>query len=139
MSKSRGNHQPLWRFPSGMIASHFWDQGEAGKAQKEMNIAIPMRELGGKSTWSDTFHTYGCKVTETDTIYYCDNIEVSRHPTGAVSRQYPFFFLINLATGGGWPVDLSRYDGIADMYVKYVRVWRQDGGADAKPAHGAAG
>jgi hypothetical protein len=28
-----------------------------------------------------------------------------------------------LATGGGWSVDLSRYDGLADMYVDYVRVY----------------
>jgi hypothetical protein len=33
------------------------------------------------------------------------------------------FFLVNLATGGGWPVDLSRYNGLADMYVDYVRVY----------------
>jgi hypothetical protein len=31
--------------------------------------------------------------------------------------------MINLATGGGWPVDLSRYDGTIDMYVDYVRVY----------------
>jgi hypothetical protein len=31
--------------------------------------------------------------------------------------------LINLATGGRWPVDLSRY-GMADMYVDYVRVYQ---------------
>lgn len=105
------------------ITSHFWDQGKAGNAQKGVDNAVAMRDLGGKSTWSDTFHTYGCKITAADTIYYCDNIEVGRHPTAAVSKQQPFFFLINLATGGGWPVDLSRYDGVADMYVKYVRVW----------------
>jgi hypothetical protein len=114
------------------IASHYWNQGEAGKAQKVVDDPIPMLDLGGKSSWSDTFHTYGCKVTETDTIYYCDNIEVGRHPTGAVSKRYPFFFLINNATGGGWPVDLSRYDGLADMYVKYVRVWQQEGNGNAK-------
>jgi beta-glucanase (GH16 family) len=114
------------------ITSHFWEQGSTGKSQKGVDNAISMHELGGKSTWSDTFHTYGCKITATDTIYYCDNIEVGRHPTGAVSKQYPFFFLINLATGGGWPVDLSRYDGTADMYVKYVTVWHSGGNADAK-------
>ena len=26
-----------------------------------------------------------------------------------LSRPRPFFFMINLATGRGWPVDLSRY------------------------------
>jgi hypothetical protein len=116
------------------ITSHYWDQGEAGKAQKGVDNPISMHDLGGKSSWSDAFHTYGCKLTVTDTIYYCDNIEVGRHPTGAVTKQYPLFFLINLATGGGWPVDLSRYDGLADMYVKYVRVWGQDGGSNAKAA-----
>ena len=114
------------------IASHYWNQGDPGKAQKGVDDPIPMLDLGGKSSWSDTFHTYGCKVTETDTIYFCDNIEVGRHPTGAVSKRYPFFFLINNATGGGWPVDLSRYDGLADMYVKYVRVWQQEGSGNAK-------
>jgi hypothetical protein len=116
------------------ITSHFWDQGEAGKVQKGVDNAIPMYELGGKSSWSDSFHTYGCKLTQSDTIYYCDDLEVGRHLTGAVSRQYPLFFLINMATGGGWPVDLSRYDGLADMYVKYVRVYSQDGSGNAKAA-----
>jgi beta-glucanase (GH16 family) len=85
---------------------------------------IGMRKFGILSTWFETFHTYGCKITETDTIYFCDNIEVGRHATLPLSRQKPFFLLINLATGGGWPVDLSRYNGVADMYVDYVRVYQ---------------
>jgi hypothetical protein len=36
----------------------------------------------------------------------------------------PIFFLVNFATGGGRPVDLSRYNGVADMYVHYVRVYQ---------------
>ena len=36
------------------------------------------------------------------------------------SKQMPIFFLINLATGGGWPVDLSRHNGVAGMYVDFV-------------------
>jgi hypothetical protein len=33
---------------------------------------------------------------------------------------------VNLAVGGasGWPTDLSRYNGIADLYVDYVRVFQ---------------
>jgi hypothetical protein len=38
--------------------------------------------------------------------------------------------MINLAIGGGWPVDLSRYDGRVDMYVDYVRVYS---GAPVRP------
>lgn len=116
-------------FDSYMICPHAWDQGDAGKAIEKKAFAalhnpIRMRQFGIPSTWYETFHVYGCKITLTDTIYYCDNIEVGRHATLPLSKRLPFFFLINLATGGGWPVDLSRYDGVADMYVDYVRVYQ---------------
>ena len=124
-----GPHTPN-AFDSYMICPHAWDQGEAGKAIEkkayaEVHNPIHMRKFGIASTWFETFHIYGCKITETDTIYYCDNIEVGRHATLPLSKQQPFFFMINLATGGGWPVDLSRYNGVADMYVDYVRVYQQ--------------
>ncbi len=54
----------------------------------------------------------------------CDNIEVGGHVTLPLSKKMPIFFPMNLATGGGWPVDLSRYNGVADMYVDYVRVYQ---------------
>jgi hypothetical protein len=116
-------------FDTYMIHPHAWNQGDSGKAIEKkafdaMHNPIRMRKFGIPSTWFDTFHTYGCKITDTDTIYYCDNIEVGRHATLRLSKEKPFFFLINLATGGGWPVDLSRYGGVADMYVDYVRVYQ---------------
>jgi len=112
-----------------MITPHCWNQGEAGKAVeteafKGMHNPIRMKKAGIPSTWFETFHVYGCKVTETDTIYYCDNIEVGRHDTFPLCKRQPLFFMIDLATGGGWPVDLSRYNGRADTYVDYVRVYR---------------
>jgi beta-glucanase (GH16 family) len=116
-------------FDSYMVTPHCWDQGASGKATESQAFAdlhnpIHLRKVGIPSTWFEAFHTYGCKITETDTIYYCDNLEVGRHATLPLSKQQPFFFLINLATGGGWPVDLSRYNGLADMYVDYVRVYQ---------------
>jgi len=127
-----GPHEPNAYDQYG-ITPHAWNQGETGKAaeikaQSEVHSPISMKKAGIPSTWFEAFHTYGCKITETDTIYYCDNIEVAWHKTLEVSRTRAFYFLINLATGGGWPVDLSRYDGVADMYVDYVRVY---GGAGA--------
>jgi len=115
-------------FDTYMVTPHRWDQGEPGKAMEQqafeaLHNPARMHKLGIPSTWYEALHTYGCKVTETDTIYYCDNIEVGRHATFPLSKQKPHFFLINLATGGGWPVDLSRY-GMADMYVDYVRVYQ---------------
>jgi hypothetical protein len=115
-------------FDAYMISPHCWNQGERGKAIEKkayegMHNPIRMKKAGIPSTWYETFHVYGCKVTETDTIYYCDNIEVGRHATLPVCRERPLFFMVNLATGGGWPVDLTRYEGVADMYIDYVRVY----------------
>jgi hypothetical protein len=111
-----------------MITPHCWNQGQTGKSLEKiafdgMHNPCHMRKFGIPSTWFQSLHTYGCKVTETDTIYYCDDVEVGRHATFPLSKTQPIFFMIDLATGGGWPVDLSRYDGVADMYVKYVRVY----------------
>ncbi len=115
---------------SYMVTPHCWNQGDAGKALETrafeaVHNPARMRKVGVPSTWFQAFHTYGCKVTEADTIYYCDDVEVGRHATLPVCRTQPLFFMINLATGGGWPVDLSRYDGTADMYVDFVRVYKQ--------------
>jgi Glycosyl hydrolases family 16 len=116
---------------SYMVTPHCWNQGDEGKAIEKkafdgIRNPIHMRTVGIPSTWFETFHVYGCKITETDTIYYCDDIEVGRHATPPVSKKEPHFFMINLATGGGWPVDLSRYHGTADMYIDYVRVYKQN-------------
>jgi beta-glucanase (GH16 family) len=110
------------------VTPHAWNQGEEGKAlekraEEDLKNPISMRKFGIPSTWYEAPHTYGCKITEEETIYYLDNIEVGRHATLPESKKRPFFFLINLATGGGWPTDLSRYDGLTDMYVDWVRVY----------------
>lgn len=85
-------------------------------------------ELGGKSYWSTTFHTYGLYVGRDETIYYFDGIEVLRHPTNDISKEKPLFFLINYAIGGisGWPIDLERFGNASDMYVDYVRVFAEN-------------
>ncbi len=109
------------------ITTHFWSQkGPDGKRPKPEHQRVNVLDLGGKSFWSWTFHTYGVKVTAAETIYYFDDIEVFRHPTGKVSRTEPMFFLINYAIGGisRWPIDLQRYGNISDMYVDYVRVYQ---------------
>ena len=123
-----GPHEPN-SYDSYMVTPHCWNQGEAGKkietaAFEGMHNPIGMGKLGIPSAWFETFHTYGCKITETETIYYCDDIEIGRHATLPVSKHASFYFMVNLATGGGWPVDLSRYHGVADMYVDYVRVYQ---------------
>lgn len=111
--------------PGYTCFTHFWRQfDESGRPRKGIKRLVPIMELGGRSYWSTTFHTYGVKVTETDTIYYFDDIEVMRHPTGERSLDR-HFFLINYAIGGtsGWQIDLERYGNGSDMYVDYIRVY----------------
>lgn len=109
--------------------SHFWGQDEYNKLVKEKGYKThtrpPMMELGGKSYWSTTFHTYGVYVDATDTVYYFDDIEVLRHPSGPVSAVTPAFFLVNYAIGGisGWKIDMQRYGNASDMWVDWVRVY----------------
>jgi beta-glucanase (GH16 family) len=124
----QGNGSPN-SFDWYCVTPHAWSQGQAGVDMANAALAqyhgpgVRPRQLGVPAIWYETPHLYGCKITPTDTIYYCDHVEVARHKTMDISKTQPFFFLINLATEGGWPVDLSRYDGICDMYVDYVRVY----------------
>jgi len=121
--KGKGNPN----FMNYAATSHFWGQtGPDGKQLQAGHADIPMMDLGGKSSWSTTFHTYGVAITPTDTVYYFDNMEVLRHPSGEISRSYPFWFLINYAIGGisGWHIDMARYGNQSDMWVDYVRVYQ---------------
>ena len=102
------------------VTSHFWGQ------DKEAPHCFPdTMEIGGKSSWSWTFHNYGLAITETDTVYYLDDVEVLRHPTGPVSLAQDTWFLINYAIAGisGWPYDLERYGNASDMWIDWVRVY----------------
>lgn len=115
--------------PGYAVTSHFWRQTNAdGSKKKGFGSRIPIRKVGGGSYWSSTFHTYAVLITEQDTVYYCDDIEVYRHPTNDLSWKKPHSFLINYAIGGlsGWPIDLKRYQNGSDMWVDYVRVYAKE-------------
>lgn len=117
------------------VTTHFWGQedpawakdkakGPDGNPYAAHKMVAPML-LGGKSSWSTTFHTYGALVTPTFTTYYLDDVEVLRHPSGEVSATEPFCFLVNLAVGGGgWQPDLQRYANQSDMWIDYIRVYQ---------------
>jgi hypothetical protein len=114
-------------FPGYAATTHYWGQkGPDGKQRKAGHADAPVMDIGGKSSWSTTFHTYAVKITKTDTIYYFDDIEILRHPTGEISKTDPFWFMVNYAIGGisGWHTDLERYGNVSDMYVDYVRVYQ---------------
>ena len=119
--------------------THFWGQEKNLPAWYPQKLAdgapnpefmkhsavTPAEKHGEGSWWSWTPHTYGLAITETDTVYYFDNTEVLRHPTGAVSLAQPAWFLINYAIGGisGWQIDMERYGNKSDMWIDFVRVY----------------
>lgn len=111
------------------IVSHFWGQKTPdGKPKNSFSATPPIMELGGKSYWSTTFHTYGVLIGLEETVYFFDDIEVLRHPTNDVSRDKPHCFLVNYAIGGisRWPIDLNRYGNGTDMWVDFVRVYAKE-------------
>ena len=79
-------------FDTYMVTPHCWDQDEAGKAIEKkafdaMHNPVRMNKAGIPSAWFEAFHTDGCKITETETIYSCGDIEVvGRHDTLPLSK-----------------------------------------------------
>lgn len=117
--------EPTPNHPGYSIVTHFWNQTNPdGSKKKSYSKRVDTMTLGGKSYFSTTFHTYAVYIGLEETVYYYDDIEVLRHPTGELSKQ-PHCFLVNYAIGGisGWKIDLERYGNGSDMYVDYVRVY----------------
>lgn len=69
---------------------------------------------------SSGFHTYGALVTPEWVVFYHDRVEVMRRPTPPEHKR-PLMLLVNLALGGGWPIDDVQSPTF--MYVDYVRAY----------------
>jgi hypothetical protein len=106
-------------------ALHVWSP-KPHRAVTE-KIAVP------KGVLSAGFHTYGVKVEPRAITFYFDRRPVWNTPTPA-EHKYPLIVLVNLALGGGWPIDTTPNPSF--MYVDYVRVYA-DADAAATPS-GAA-
>jgi hypothetical protein len=69
-----------------------------------------------------SWHTYGVSVLPSGITFYIDGQVVAAAPQ-VDGGGAPMFFLVNLALGGGWPVDLGAVQDRATLYVDYVRVY----------------
>lgn len=69
-----------------------------------------------------SWHTYGVSITPVGITFSVDGSVVATSPQ-VPGGSAPLFFLVNLALGGGWPVDLDAVQGRAALYVDYVRVF----------------
>jgi len=69
---------------------------------------------------TDDFHTYGAMVTPEDIVFYFDGVELRRVKTPEEAKV-PLYLLVDLALGGGWPIDKTPNPSF--MYVDYVRAY----------------
>ncbi len=69
-----------------------------------------------------TWHTYGASLTPTGITFFIDGQVVATAPQ-VQGGGSPMFFLLDLALGGGWPVNLTAAQDRAALYVDYVRVY----------------
>ena len=91
---------------------HTW-KPEPHEAQAHINKIAPGSEAAG-------FHKYGAEVTPDWVIIYFDRKELWRSPTPRAHTR-PLMLLLNLALGGGWPID--QVENPTFMYVDYVRAY----------------
>jgi hypothetical protein len=105
-----------------MVTPHMW--GYRAGTQEDKANPIDMAKVGGGGGWAYTPHTYGLLVKADVVEFYLDNVKVLTLPASPRVEQVPSYFMVNLALGGGWPVDLTRYGNVVDMYVDYIRVYR---------------
>lgn len=97
-------------------STHAYTDGGQDRANTKCDQRFA--DVSSASQW----HTYGARVTPTEIQYYVDGKLVQTLP------QVPgggdaMFFMVNLALGGGWPVQLDNVGGRAAAYVDYVRVY----------------
>nr|WP_255479935.1 glycoside hydrolase family 16 protein [Quadrisphaera sp. RL12-1S] len=72
--------------------------------------------------WAVGWHDYGVRVTPDGAQFSIDG-QVVADKRGLGRSGEPFFFLLDMALGGGWPVALDPTGGTSDLYVDWVRAY----------------
>ncbi len=72
---------------------------------------------------ANLFHTYGVRITHDEVVWYHDGAEVFRAPLYRADVVSPFYIMVDLALGSGWPV-VAPPAGEYELWVDYVRVYK---------------
>ncbi len=103
------------KFPDGIQSSvHIWPHDGTQPHVATQTLHVPAHSL------SDSFHTYGASVSKDWIIVYLDGQEQWRTPTPA-EHKHGLMILLNLALGGGWPIDQTPSPSV--LHVDYVRAY----------------
>lgn len=107
-----------YEFSSGY---HIWRESHGGKNQNDGYwTAVPQGSL------STDFHTWGVEIRADRTTIYFDRKPVWGFDTPPEFHM-PFFPLVNLALGAGWPIDETPNPSY--LFVDYIHVYkRKDAG-----------
>jgi beta-glucanase (GH16 family) len=66
------------------------------------------------------FHDYGCQIAKDFIRFYFDGQQIWQTPTPPEALE-PLYVMVDLALGGGWPIDKTPNPSFLD--VKYIRVY----------------
>ncbi|MDD2875834.1 MAG: glycoside hydrolase family 16 protein [Acidiphilium sp.] len=94
---------------------HVWVKG------KNQLLRTYMKEVP-KGILSSQFNTFGVLIEPDRTRFYFDRQEYWSTPTPPEYDQ-PMYILVDLALGGGWPIDHLTSPQVMD--IKYVRVYQK--------------
>lgn len=101
---------------------HVWPRDDTTEKQTyRVQHTVPEGSL------TEAFHNYGVSVEADWTVFYLDRKEMGRVRTPPEHHR-PMFILLNLALGGGWPIDEAISPSF--MYVDHVHVYRAPAGPD---------
>lgn len=117
------------QFPDAYrVNLHVWYADHAKIRGTGEKIDVPEHSL------VDAFHTYGVDVSPQAIVFFLDRKKVWSQPTPN-ELDGPLYPLVNLATGGGWPIAKTPNPSV--LLVDYVHVWGRGpgppGGCPAGP------
>ncbi|MFW7414196.1 DUF7402 domain-containing protein [Demequina sp. SO4-18] len=76
----------------------------------------------GARDWALEWHTFGVKIRPGGADFFVDGEHI-KSEEGLLRDALPYYFMVNLALDGGWPIMLDPTGGTADLYVDWVRVY----------------
>ena len=102
----------------GMSIHAWYDDKEKYRLDSEF-INVPEMSL------IDDYNTFGVDISPQAIVFYMNREEVWRQPT-PVELDTPMYPMVNLALGGGWPIDETPDPSV--LLVDYVHVYARGEG-----------
>jgi beta-glucanase (GH16 family) len=99
-----------------MIHVHIWKSGKKVFSDQKYVKVEP-------GSLTADFHTYGVDISEDWTVFYLDRREVWRTRSQPEFLNPTTYILIDLAAGGGWPIEGMKDPSI--MNIDYVRAYKR--------------